>query len=316
MATGRETLVPAALTYLNHRPVGVAPTNLQMYGGIAAGEGVEHAERSALEELIERDALTIWWMSGAPATEIDVGGDGRTSTWVAEIEDAGLRCRLLWLRSSFEVPVVCAFLQDIGRALVACGAACRSHPREAIHKALVEAVDGLLVATELLDPGAALWRMTGTASRYAHPYRPHRPDRAYRQDFRTDFHDVTDLATHTQLYLDPAAQGSVLPWFVAASDRVPLHEIPSLPADGLRDAYVAILGAQDVPTVSVDLTTPDVRAVGLHVARVVAPGLASYAPAAFPLLGSRRLYEVPAALGWRAGPLTEHDLVADPLPYS
>lgn len=317
LATGRETLVPASLVYLNYRPPDAPVTNLQIYAGIAAGESIEQAERHALEELFERDAMTIWWLSGAPGIGIDIGGDADLLVaWSADPGGAHLRGTLLHLRSSFGVPVVCAFLEDPDRTLVACGAACRASPREAIRKAVAEAIDGLLVAAALLDPDAVIWRGVGTGAPYTHPYRPYRPDRAYRQDFRADYRDVCDLATHTQLYLDPAAQGEVLQRLRSPASRVPLASIPPIFDQPVRSAYLAALNAPGLRAVTVDLTTPDVRSAGLHVARVVVPGLYSYAPAAFPLLGGRRLYEEPARLGWRAGLLGEDDLVLDPLPYS
>jgi ribosomal protein S12 methylthiotransferase accessory factor len=68
--------------------------------------------------------------------------------------------------------------------------------------------------------------------------------------------------------------------------------------------------------VTVDLTTPDVRAAGLRVVRVLVPGLYCNAPAACPFLGGERLYREPVARQWVPGPLTEGQLVRDPLPFS
>jgi ribosomal protein S12 methylthiotransferase accessory factor len=67
---------------------------------------------------------------------------------------------------------------------------------------------------------------------------------------------------------------------------------------------------------SVDVTTPDVRAAGLSVVRVIVPGLYPNAPAAFPCLGGRRLFEEPARLGWLPGILREEDLDLTPLPHT
>ncbi|HBL29018.1 MAG TPA: bacteriocin biosynthesis protein SagD, partial [Acidobacteria bacterium] len=74
--------------------------------------------------------------------------------------------------------------------------------------------------------------------------------------------------------------------------------------------------ARGFRAISVDVTTPDVQAAGLCVVRVIVPGLYPNAPAAFPFLGGRRLYEEPAALGWLPAPLTEADLVRVPLPHT
>ncbi|MFE0427085.1 YcaO-like family protein [Streptomyces sp. NPDC058953] len=110
----------------------------------------------------------------------------------------------------------------------------------------------------------------------------------------------------------PGTQGSGL-------DRLRVPDAVRLPgpvgggglADGLR-----LLTEQGFRAVAVDLTTPEVRAAGLHVTRVLVPGLSCNAPAAFPFLGGRRLYEEPVGRGWVAGPLREDDLVLDPLPFS
>lgn len=314
MGSGEPVLVPATLTYLNHHRAGRAATNPQIYAGIATGTDREHAEHSALLELVERDALTIWWLGGGATVHVDGHRDGRIATWLAEIEHAGRHCHLLHIPSTFALPVIGAFLHDPGRDLVALGAACRPDAGAAAHKAIVEAVDTLVGAAEMLGPDAAVWALAGTGSAYGHPYRPYREDRAYRQSFRPDLRDVTDLASHTQLYLDPAAQAAVIGRMTSPTERVPLGALPRGPAT--TGGILALLAAAGLRAASVDLTTPDVRAAGLHVARVVIAGLASYMPAAFPLLGCRRLFEVPAELGWAGRALTEDDLVREPLPYA
>ncbi|MFD4791152.1 YcaO-like family protein, partial [Streptomyces sp. NPDC058459] len=70
---GAEVLVPASLVWLDyfHGPRAAEPaTHSLVYSGIAAGENRAHAERFALEELLERDATTIWWSTGAEADAI------------------------------------------------------------------------------------------------------------------------------------------------------------------------------------------------------------------------------------------------------
>ncbi|WUB15070.1 YcaO-like family protein [Streptomyces platensis] len=96
---------------------------------------------------------------------------------------------------------------------------------------------------------------------------------------------------------------------------------PTAPQDGPGptaplDDYVRLLTTQGLRAVTVDLTPPQVRAAGLHVARVMVPGLTCNAPAAFPFLGGRRLYREPLARGWLPRPPRQGDLVLDPLPFS
>ncbi|MFV0525285.1 MAG: YcaO-like family protein [Acidimicrobiales bacterium] len=310
-----QVLVPACLVLLNYLPPPGEPTVAQMYAGMAAGTRRGQAYVSALLELIERDAMTIWWMSGAPGTEIDVNSDGRLAAWATELDEQGTVCRLLWLRTTFGVPVVGAFLHDTRRGLIAWGAASRGEPVAAAAKALVEAIDGLLFGVELLDPDARLYTMDGSAAAYAHPYRPFRADRSYVRSFRDDLRDVSDLASHTQLYLDPEAQQRITHRFEKPVEIVSLADMPEIGPDVFLHCVTA-LEREGVRAIAVDSTSADVAAAGWHVTRVLAPGLVGYAPAALPLLGGRRLYEVPHLLGWASEPLTEADLVRDPLPYS
>jgi ribosomal protein S12 methylthiotransferase accessory factor len=75
---------------------------------------------------------------------------------------------------------------------------------------------------------------------------------------------------------------------LAGGPALPLAAVPSLPDDS-RDGYVRLLRQRGLQAIAVDVTTPDVLSCGLHVARVVVPGLRCTAPAAFPFLGASPL---------------------------
>lgn len=72
------------------------------------------------------------------------------------------------------------------------------------------------------------------------------------------------------------------------------------------DHCVRLLARRGMDTLVVDKTRPD---IGLHVAQVIVPGLRHF----WPRFGPGRLYEVPAALGWRARALDEGGLNPAPL---
>ncbi|WP_219462539.1 YcaO-like family protein [Nonomuraea rhizosphaerae] len=286
LAGGQEVLVPAPLVYLNHtRP---PHTNMHANAGIAAGPSLERAERSALEELFERDAVTLWWLRGEQAVRFTPSGSAGP---VAEATSRGLSVTFLAIPSPFGVPVIGAFLEDRARQVVAFGTACRADPETAAAKAFTEAVVSYTMSLGLLDGDAPLWR---TAD---HPYRPFRADRSYRDAFRPDWHDLTDLELNLQLFLDPRMQGPSL-------DRLrdPRPGPPPEPVD--PGDHVKRLSGAGLRAVGVDLTTPDVRATGLRVARVVVPGLYGNAPAAFPFLGGSRLGKA------------ADELILDPLPFA
>jgi ribosomal protein S12 methylthiotransferase accessory factor len=109
LSDGGEVLVPASLAYVNYfrgAHASEAPTNYPILAGTAAGESLERAWCSALEELFERDAVTLWWLSDAPATAVDPPATGPVGTLLAEADQAGFRISLLKIPSTFDVPVI------------------------------------------------------------------------------------------------------------------------------------------------------------------------------------------------------------------
>lgn len=313
LMTGGELWVPASLAYLDfhYGPRAAEPaTHSLIYSGIATGIDREHAQRTAVQELIERDACTIWWASGTPARRLDDGGRvvGRLG---APGAGGPVDVRLLHVPSEFDVPVVAAFLQDTAAGHVAFGSACRADPATAAAKAMAEAFGLLQLTRQLDEPGSGVWRAVTSGEIERHVFLPHRPDRRYRELAGSDYRALADLPSVAQLYLDPRMQGAPL-------QR--LRTGPTVPLDALAGArpadHVAQLGRHGIRTVGVDLTTKDVAAAGLVVVRVVCAGLVGNAPPAFPLRGGERLYRIPHQLGWTDRPLVEDDLVTDPIPLA
>lgn len=108
----------------------------------------------------------------------------------------------------------------------------------------------------------------------------------------------------------------------APLDRLrPEHSKPFAGLRRVADAdpagqYVRALADHGIRTVSVDVTTEDVRSAGYTVVRVLAAGLVGNAPPAFPLRGSRRFYSVPAQLGWERVPADSSELISHPIPLA
>ncbi|MFE2267705.1 YcaO-like family protein [Streptomyces lavendulae] len=316
---GGEVMVPASLAWLDyfHGPRAAEPaTHSLVYSGIAAGENRAHAERFALEELMERDATTLWWSTGAEAAAF---GDAETVTarlgGPAPGEGPGPSVRLLHIPSEFGVPVAAAFLQDPERGMVAFGSACRATPELAAEKALVEAYGLYSLTRQLAEPGSEVWQAVGAGTLERHVFRPYRADRGYREAFRPDYRDLTDLPAIAQLYLDPRMQGEALERLRGPA-RTAFGEVPAVREDDPRRVYLERLAAAGLRAYGVDLTTPDVAAAGLAVVRVVVPGLIGNAPPAFPYLGGERLYRIPAELGLVPRPLREDELYPHPLPLA
>jgi ribosomal protein S12 methylthiotransferase accessory factor len=319
LGNDNEVLVPAAFTYLNafeNRPGGRAAITDQPFAGIAAGASLENAEQAALEELFERDAVAIWWLSGAEARPLAVDGDLKLRPTIKDAESVGLKLNFLQIPCSFNLPVIGVFLENSYRNLVGFGVACRSRPEVAARKALCEAFGTYLAARQLADINSEFWIAARKGDRRAQPYRTWRPDRQYGKTYRSDWRDLNELSLNVQLYLDPAMQGEQLRRL-----RQPLK--PAVGLDAIqpvggdpRIAYIRELNKHGMRAVAVDVTTADVETSGLRVVRVVVPGLYQLTPAAFPMLGGSRLYTEPVAHRWLSRPLREEDVVRYPLPFA
>lgn len=308
-------LVPASLAGLNlPRALGEPPTHHLWYAGIAAGPSQDAARTSAMLELVERDAVAVWWHSGAPVVGIRRPWWPSVADVLADPSADTLRWTLLQIPTRFPVHVVAAVLEDDRNDVICLGSAARADAETAARKAITEALQELTLARELLDPGSAYWSAIAVGT-LATGHAPFRADRRYADSYRDDLLDVVDLVAHTQLWLDPR-------WRDEHGDRLvdPPTEVPAEigPGDGgsVLERCRRAAAAQGLRTVAVNLTTPDVRSTGLHVSRLVVPGLATNTPAAFPLGACERLRTEPVELGIATGVLTPEGLVRRPPPYS
>lgn len=314
LATGEEVLVPAALTFVNWNAgvgAGRPPTNPAFYPGIAAAPSLDQALANALEEVVERDAAMLWWLSGhaAPTLPADALVDSLVPR--AWREETGTTVRVVPLLSRMGVPAVAALVSSPAAGLTTMGLAARNTPEAAVSKALLEGFGLLETAVDMQDPRGGFW--SSVTAEGAGAVKPVRADRRYLDDYRPDFRDVTDLYSQLQVQLDPRAAAQVDSRVAAAS--VDLASLPRLPE---RDpaAYVRELTERGFEPVAVDLTTADVALAGWRAVRVLVPGLLPNFPTAFPPLGTGRATREPRRLGWREDEMPEAEAYRFPMPYA
>ncbi|MGQ0776854.1 MAG: YcaO-like family protein [Pseudonocardiales bacterium] len=280
--------VPASLVWVTYPELatsrGESSTNGTIYAGIAAGPGRPAAELSACLELVERDAVALAWHARLPVRPVE------PPSWLARLAAGpvgALDTRFGSIPGELGLPVLAAVMVDRVDALLTVGLACHPDPVVAMTKAFVEAAQQQMVVRDLADPDGALGRL---ARRATGALRPWRADRAYTRSYRTDLRDIVDPGCHLQLYLDVEAQRRFHAEFL--SDTAPgpvLERVEAADVGWIARAWAE----RGIRAVAVDVTTSDVVDSGIRVVRVVAPGLYSNAPAAFPFLGGPRL---PAAL--------------------
>jgi bacteriocin biosynthesis cyclodehydratase domain-containing protein len=276
----RHRLLPTSMLYFG------APTSRGRVfaradsNGNAAGSSLEDAVLQGMFELVERDAVALWWYNRTktPAVSLDAFAD----PWIEDLREvyAGLG-REVWaldVTSDLRIPTMVAVSRRIdgGPEVIAFGLGSHLDPQVALRRALTEMNQLMPAIAELRadgeqdcadDPDAARWLRRATVANQ--PYllpdpavAPRRPtDYGYRRS-----HDLSEDVLTIRRRLE-----------------------------GLGMEVLVL-----------DQTRPD---IGLPVVKVIVPGMrhiwARFAPG--------RLYDAPVRLGRLAGPTPYEDLNPIPL---
>ena len=244
--------------------------------GNAAGNSMEEAVLQGLLELVERDALAIWWYNRIrrPAIALDATDDPYVRRLVSRYER---RARSLWaldLTTDLGIPAVAAVSRrvDGGPDALLLGFGAHLDPRIALTRALLELtqidvqVGRAGEEGRALDPTLAAW--------------------------------LRDATLANQSYLEPA------PGPATVSAELPRRATDDLLEDiGICQQALARGG---IELLLLDQTRPD---IGVPVVKVLAPGLRHFRPR----LAPGRLYDVPVRLGWLTEPRAEAEL--NPIPF-
>jgi ribosomal protein S12 methylthiotransferase accessory factor len=297
---GAPVRVPAALVYMPYRRMrGEVPIFPSVTSGLAAGPSLEAAVLAGLCEIVERDAVSAsWFCKIAPRRWNAELVEHQRSLRGIYPEDGTTTYRTydISLDLPLSVALVVAEIKTPRGDQTQIGSACRVRPAAAIDKATLEAAQSFPYVRNLLD--------------------------VYRDwDPGPDFHGVDSFQKHGLLYSKfPQLRQQVgyllTPDFAPEASLREENPLPVAPA-GASSAEdlartVAGLCSQGYSPLFVDLTTPDLRHIGVHVVRVLVPGLLQLAGNhRIPVLGRRRLGQIRERLGLPEAPL---NLMPHPLP--
>ncbi|MFF4340454.1 TOMM precursor leader peptide-binding protein [Kitasatospora sp. NPDC001540] len=251
--------------------------------GCAAGTSFEDAVLQGFLELVERDAVALWWYNRVqrPAVDLDAFGD----PYVDQLREVyrGLR-REIWaldLTADFGIPVVGAFSRRLDAGSDGANE------------------DVLIAFGAHLDPHIALTRALTEMNQFLGPVAGDEHGRvtyAGADPEQKAWWTTATVANQPYLLPDPNAPRST-----------PASWLPLAGADLADDLALVqkIVEDHGMEFLVADQTRPD---VGLPVARVIVPGMrhfwARFAPG--------RLYDVPVRLGWLDTPTPESEL--NPIP--
>jgi bacteriocin biosynthesis cyclodehydratase domain-containing protein len=277
LLSGRQRLLPTALLYFNPDPGRTPVSLLANSNGNAAGTTLEDAILQGFFELVERDAVALWWYNRTrqPGVRLDSFDD----PWLAGIPERMARLhRRVWvldLTSDLGIPVMAAVSRRTDKPSedIMVGFGAHFDPRIAARRALTE-------LGQLL-PAVVDARADGTGYRTADPHLM-----AW----------WTTATTQNQPYLlpQPAEPRTAASYGYQPTGTIDLDPIREIARRAGLDILV------------LDQTRPD---IGMPVVKVVAPGLRHF----WPRFAPGRLYDVPVRLGRLAEATAYEDLNPIPL---
>ncbi|WP_034273296.1 TOMM precursor leader peptide-binding protein [Haloechinothrix halophila] len=277
----RHRLLPTAMLYFGTPSEFGGGRLCSDSNGNAAGSELADAVLQGLLELVERDAVALWWYNriAAPAVDLDAFGDDWLAWVRAEYRGLGRELWVLDVTSDLDIPVMVAVSRSLTapRERIMFGFGAHLDPRIALRRAVTELnqfapafladeADGADEPAVLDDPDAAWW-----------------------------FREAT-LANQPYLAGDPS--------FAA---RTPA-DYPDQRRDDIRQEVNLIttrLATLGMDTLVLDQTRPD---IGMPVVKVIVPGMRHF----WARFGPGRLYDVPVMLGRLERPTSYAEL--NPIP--
>lgn len=307
--TAGEVWAPSSLVHLNWRLSGyrdLARIHHLNYAGIATGQGFSDAVDRALFEVMERDALELWWHLGGPAR-------GIAPASVPGLEEAMQGCDVQYwvVQMPHEfAPACAALLYDPATGLYATGFSAKPDPAEAARKAVLEAVHTWIYTKGTATADGWVFQAIDAGLMAKGLHMEHRADNRYLDDAGEQFERVRDLGAHVQVWQDPRTHELAQRFISPAGGMCSVADIEPVSAAQLR-RRLAEAGHQVVVK---DLTTEDIAPTGLAVARVLVSDMVPNAPAAFAYYGMPRFVDAARSRGWDI-PSGPDDLTLTPAPH-
>ncbi|MFC1836569.1 TOMM precursor leader peptide-binding protein [Thermodesulfobacteriota bacterium] len=272
-------LVPAAFCYYGYPKDEEKMFCTADSNGNAAGNCIEEAVLQGLLELIERDAVALWWynMLTVPEVDLETMNDPAIAQFVEGFSALGRKVWVLDITSDLGVPVFAALSSMLegeqDRPIFGFG----SHldPKIAFTRALSEMTQALGLT-----------------------------------EFPPEFLEVDEKYTLHMKFTEETILAET-PYLVPATNvpKRSLAEYPDRSTDDLLEDVnlcMDLFAEKGLEVLVLDQTRSD---LGLSVVKVVVPGIrhfwARYAPG--------RLYDVPVEMGWLDEPTAEENLNPTPI---
>lgn len=299
--TRSEILAPAALVFLNYYRI--RPQAQRNYPvllpGIAAGRSFSQALESALTEVLERDATSLWWLAGRSAKRVIL--PQHFFNEMGKFDQNKFACDGLLLRTyGLENKYYAAafVLRDLEKMTVQVGFACRSSLSEALYKSAAEAWQLRRLTEAIRDKNSWAWQQDYHGTTLL-PLLEKQP---------TQVNQLTQLVHNIQYYLDRSKVSNVYKTLSEKIDGVvELNSVNSC-KPSVEASLAEIETTENMKFFWRDVTTYDMLDSGYRVIRVYSPQACPNLPSAFPPLANVRLRKELT--------LTGKTLCLEPLPHA
>lgn len=301
LTTQKPRMVPASLVYMNYQFGEDEPViGRNASTGLAANLTIEEAILTGIYEVVERDAFTICWLSRRPGRRVTMD-DGELQGFLKQkfhVEHPKVEARVHDV--TLDVPIPSFFVMikrptELGPA-VCVGSTARLNPEQAVRKGFLEAGQGIPYFRFLLGQ-LKDWEPS------------------------PDFLNLTSFDHHCIFYLKrPDLVPEAFAFLEKVDGEVPLSSIPDRSTGrvlGDINLCVELLKKVGLEVIVVEITTPDIREVGMRVVRVLIPGMVPlHGVYKYPFLGSRRLADYPLRTSPARGDVGEEvDFNPHPHPF-
>ncbi|AUG55579.1 TOMM precursor leader peptide-binding protein [Thalassospira marina] len=275
----RYKYLPTGYLYYNY-PLGNDFQYWADSNGNAAGTCLEDAILQGAMELVERDAVAMWWYNRfqRPALDLDSFQDDYVNKLRQKYKELNRPLWVLDITNDLGIPTFVAVSRRIDKPCedILCAFGSHYDPRLALRRALTEMNQFLHAVVDMKADGSGTYRF---------------PEDENHHWWKT-------ATLENQPYLAPLPNSPL-----RRLQDFPIREHDDLLEDVL--AFQELIEDRGMELLFLDQTRPD---IDLPVVKVIVPGLrhfwARYAPG--------RLFTVPVTLGWQERELAEHEL--NPIP--
>jgi oxazoline/thiazoline synthase len=248
--------------------------------GCASGNTIEESILQGLLELVERDAVAIWWYNRLQMPEVDIGSF--EEPYFAQVKKflnkIGRTLRVIDLTNDLNIPSFCAVSSNQNGGEVLFGLGSHLSATIGIMRAITELCQ-MLPFAEACDA--------------------EKSNRSNRMWFESTMREWLRSETlDSQPYLIPSQRDV----------RTSATYIGTETSDLCSDILLCVdrLASFSLETIVLDMSHADLP---LHTVRVTVPGLRHF----WARFGPGRLFDVPVKQGWLEGPIGEQDL--NPIAY-